>query len=104
MFIVIATIEFLLNVRLFLWLYGHQSIEIERRTVELKIQKDPDRMSENLANHAMVEVPQVVDANASDGKTLSQLYAHGLDFFAYPGAALIAIFNLKQVAVICKLL
>jgi hypothetical protein len=54
----------------------------------LKIKKDADGMGQDFPNQAMVEVPEVVDANASYGKAFSQVRPHGFDFLAYPGTKL----------------
>ena len=56
--------------------------------MEPQIQKDANGMREDLANHTMVKVPEVVDANAGNGKAFGQVCPHGFHFFANPGAKL----------------
>lgn len=51
----------------------------------MKIQKDADSMGQDFTNQAMVEVPQIMDANAGDGKAFGQVRSHSFDCLAHPG-------------------
>jgi hypothetical protein len=65
-----------------LGLHGYKPVEVKSWAPALEIETDPYGMREHFANEAMGHVPQLVNAQASDGNPLGQVRAHGFTALA----------------------
>ena len=56
--------------------------------VALEVEKDPYGMSQDFADQTMLKMPQIMHAQAGDGKALGQMRAHGFYSLAQTGTEL----------------
>ena len=68
-----AEIHVIPNVRLFLRSSADQAVQIKGAAVQLEVEEHQHGMRQDLANEAMLIMPQVVDAEAGHRKALGQV-------------------------------
>ena len=66
----------------------YEAIEIEWGAMALEVQKDPYGMGQDFADQAMLKMPQIMHAQASNGEALGQMRAHGFYALAPTGTEL----------------